>query len=260
MTAIIDEKEFKRDTRKDSVLPEQNAKLRVSGNRWFIVCVLLALGQMGQVAFSKYAFDKANNNKELVYIKLFPDGRSYVGEFVPQDEQLFFRSTIDAALERFLKARYGQQPETIKQDYYEAGIFMSEPLYGNFVSTQAGGFNAAQKAADVMANTKTADRVEIKWGFADHYDKIPAIFNKEAGEVVKSNIYFTSTTRNGQGVIKPNGIKKSILRVQWRLLPKKEMAEHKLEWLRINPIGVEIVDNDVIDDPAAYNSKEDKPQ
>lgn len=257
MTAIADEKEIKKQGGNSDV-PKKNAALNAANNRYLLIIILLILAQFVQTWVSASNFKKAQNNKEIVYVKLYPDGTSDVSEFKPEDEQLYFRSTIDAALERFAKARYGQQPETIRRNYGEAGVFMSDALMNDFVSTQPGGFNASQKAVDIAAD-KNSDRIEVKWGFADHYDRIPAVFEKKAGEVIRSNVYLTITTRNAGGIIKDTPVKK-ILRVQWRLLPKKALSEKKMDWLRINPIGLELVEYDLIDDPAGYNSAEVKAQ
>lgn len=258
MNARLDDKEFQKVERETS-LPKQKADLRADRNRWFTASLFQNLALIIAISFAWYAFKKAENNTELVYVKLYPDGTADIGDFSPEDEQLYFRSTIDAAFERFTKTRYGLQPETIKRDYGEAGVFMSDPLYNDFISTQPGGFNAAQKAAEIAAN-KNSDRVEIQWGFSDHYDKIPAVFDKQNGEMIRSNIYFTKITKTATGLVKPNGTEKLILRAQWRLLPKKELKDRKPDWLRINPVGVEIVQADVIDDPAGYTSEEAKVQ
>lgn len=253
MTSILDDRESRKSGANDTEVPKEVSKLRALNNRYFLIIILLVLGHLVQTWVSNRAFDKAQNNKEVVFVKLLPDGTWHVGEFKPQDEQLYFRSTIDKLLESFAKNRYGVIPETIKRNYGEAGVFMSDAMMADFISTQPGGFNASQKAVDIAAD-KNSDRVDVTWGFADHYDRIPAVFDKKAGEVIRSNIYLTLTKRSGSGLIKANGVEKKILRVQWRLLPKKQLADKKLDWLRVNPIGLEIIESDLIDDPSGYNS------
>ncbi|HDZ58137.1 MAG TPA: conjugal transfer protein [Pseudomonas xinjiangensis] len=257
MTVILDETEIKQ-VQRDTNLPMQKAVLRADRNRWFVVALGLIVALMMMTGFMWYAFDKANNNKELVYIKLYPDGTSDVSEFRPEDEQLYFRSTIDAGLERFIKARFGQQAETIKRDYAEAAVFMSGPLYNDFIGAHEGGYNAPQKAIDIIASAKNADRIEVTWGFSDHYDKIPAVFNNQSGEMIRSNLYFTQTPKTATGLVKPDGVKRLIMRAQWRLLPKRTLAEKTRAWLRINPVGLEIVDYEVIEDPSSYQLTEDE--
>lgn len=258
MTAAMDDKEFTK-TERSSSIPKKNSELRADRNRWFLVVIAM----LGYIGFQQYQnhenFVLAQTNKEVVFVKLYPDGTSDVGEFKPGDETQFFRSTIDSAFELFVKSRYGVQPETVRKDFGIAGVFMSQPMYNSFTSTQDGGFDAAQKATDIEAN-KNADRVEIVWGFADHYDTIPAVFNKKKGEMVRSNIHYTEITKTAAGIVKPGGVKQKIMRAQWRLLTKKELATHSQKWLRVNPVGVEIVQQDVIDDPSANNGPEGKAQ
>ncbi|ENZ3603412.1 TPA: hypothetical protein NH804_006228 [Pseudomonas aeruginosa] len=256
MNARLDDAELQK-VQAQTDKPKQNAQLRAERNRWFVLCLFQVFAVILAVAFAWYGFKKAENNTELVYVKLYPDGTSDVDNFTPDDEQLYFRSTIDQAFETYIKSRYGQQPETIKRDFGMAGVFMSQPMYNDFVSTQPGGFNAAQKAADISIN-KNSDRIEIEWGFSDHYDKIPAVFDKKNGEVIRSNIYFTRITKTATGLVKPNGTEKLILRAQWRLLPKKELSSKKKTWLRVNPVGVEIVQAELIEDPSSFTSAEAK--
>ncbi|MGN9404653.1 hypothetical protein ACTMQQ_28410 [Pseudomonas syringae pv. aptata] len=253
MPVIQDEQELKKAGVSDTEVPREVSKLRVQNNRYFVIILLLIAGHFVQTWVSKVAFDKAQTTKEVVYVKLFPDGNWHVGEFKPEDEQIYFRSTIDRSLESYAKNRYGQLPETVKRNYAEAAVFMSDAMMADFVSTQPGGFNASQRAVDI-ANNKNSDRVEVTWRFADHYDRIPAIFNKKSGEVIRSNVYLTVVTKTSNGLVKQNGVEKKILRVQWRLLPKEQLAEKKQDWLRVNPLGLEIIESDLIDDPAGYNS------
>lgn len=255
MTAILDEQESRKSGATDSEVPREVSKLRALNNRYFLIILLLIAGHFVQTWVSTKAFQKAQNNKELVYVKLYPDGTWHVGEFQPTDNQLYFRSTIDSLLETFAKSRYGQIPETIRRNYGEAGVFMSDAMMADFISTQPGGFNASQRAVDISAD-KNSDRIEVTWGFADHYDRIPAVFEKKAGEVIRSNIYFTLTRKSASGIVKQNGVQKKILRVQWRLLPKKQLAEKKMDWLRLNPIGLEIIQAELIDDPAGNSAPE----
>lgn len=148
---------------------------------------------MGMVTWN--ATNKAANNQELVYVKIYPDGTWDVGKYEPQDEQLFFKSTINSLLDNYLTSRFGVQPETVSRDYGEAATFMAPPLYQEFVGSQDGDFNAVQKAADIQADTNRAQRVNIEWKFADHYDQVSAVFGAEKGTVIRSNIYFKKPQR-----------------------------------------------------------------
>lgn len=249
MTASIDEKAFEQAV-KGSDLPKRAAGLAADRNRWFVAAVLLILAMMFMTALSWHAFNKASNNKEVVYVKLHPNGSWDIADFAPEDEQIFFKSTVDNLLERYLKTRFGVLPETVKRDYAEAATFMAPALYEDFVSSQAGGFNAIQKAADIQDDTRRAERIEIKWKFPDHYDQVAAVFDKEKEQVVRTNVYFKKTTKSASGRVKgePEHL---IARLQWRLLPKTDLQEKSKAWLRANPIGLQIVSQEIITDPSA---------
>lgn len=94
-------------------------------------------------------------------------------------------------------------------------------------------------------------------GFPDHYDSVPGVFGKQKGEVFRSNIYFTTTTKSPSGLVMKDGVKKMTARPR-RLLPKEALEKKSTAWLRANPIGLEIVQADVIEDPAGYKSEEAK--
>ncbi|MEL7385822.1 MAG: conjugal transfer protein, partial [Pseudomonadota bacterium] len=81
--------------------PSLIAQLRAERNRWFLVALasisIIAL----LVLFSWYAFAKAELNQEIVYVKLEPNGAWSVIDYEPEDSQLYFKTTIDASLERY---------------------------------------------------------------------------------------------------------------------------------------------------------------
>ncbi|BES73870.1 hypothetical protein RE428_48880 (plasmid) [Marinobacter nanhaiticus D15-8W] len=256
MTANMDDAAFKAASM-NSDEPKRRSETTVDRNRWFIFSIFLLVLCFFMGAFAWYGFKKSANNTELVWVKLYPDGTWDVSEFKPQDQQLFFKSTVDALLEKYLVKRFGVLPETVKRDYAEAATFMSPSIYQNFVDTQAnGGFDAIQKAADIQADTKRATRIEIEWRFADHYDQVPAVFGKEEGQAIRTNVYFTRTrkTSTGMQIGEPEHL---IARLQWRLLSKQELAQKSQAWLRSNPIGLQIISQDVIDDPAAEQAQKE---
>lgn len=257
MSVVMDEAEQKRAD-SNSKLPAEKAAWRVLNNKLWIFAIFLLLVVIFQNWNNRQAFKEAMHTKELVWIKMGPDGSATVDEFTPGDKPIFYRASVDGVLEKYLTARYGVQPETIRKDYGVAGVFMSEPMYTEFLSTQPGGFNALQRAVDVQANTNSVPRVEVKWGFPDHYDSVPGVFGKQKGEVFRSNIYFTTTTKSPSGLVLKDGVKKMIWRGQWRLLPKEALEKKSTAWLRANPIGLEIIQADVIEDPAGYKSEEAK--
>lgn len=259
MSVVLDETEQKLADRNSKKPAEKAAWLVVNNKLWiFALCLLLI--DVYQGWSNKRAFEAAMHTKEVVWIKMGPGGDSTVESFAPGDKPTFYKASVDSALERYLTSRYGVQPETVKKDYGVAGVFMSQPMYNLFLSTQQGGYNAVQKAADIQANPNSVNRVEIKWGFPNHYDSLPAVFGKEQtpGEMFKSNIYFTEITRSPSGIIVKDGVKQKIWRGEWHFLTQKELGKKSKEWLRANPVGIEIIKADVIDDPAGNEREEAK--
>lgn len=55
-----------------------------------------------------------------------------------------------------------------------------------------------------------------------------------------------------------DGVKQKIWRGEWHFLTQKELGKKSKEWLRANPVGIEIIKADVIDDPAGNEREEAK--
>lgn len=248
MTMSMDDKQLAATSPRSQTV-NRFVSASVDRNRWYFVTVFLSLVICG-LGWGYYNLSKlAQVNRQIVWVKLSPDGTAQVTDFKPSDNQLFYTATVNSLLERFLKSRYGLQPETVKEDYKVADVFLSDPLHLEFVGAQPGQFNAAQKVTDVTANPKAFDRVDIKWSFVDHYDAIDGLFDGKESKVVRSNVYFQRSTRLYGG--QPKGPpERMIARLQWRLVPAETLRAAGNDWLRTNPIGLEIVSYDVIPDPA----------
>ncbi|TXY00534.1 VirB8/TrbF family protein, partial [Vibrio mimicus] len=170
----------------------------------------------------------------ILYVKLERNGGWTVEQYKPQDEQLYFKTTIDSALQSFAISRYKVAPETIDTDWGEASVFMSESLKQEFLDPRR--FNALAKKEELK---KSKLRVEVKVRNIDHFDNVDWSFSPESKiKVVKSNVYFTRTVTNNGKKDEPEAL---VLTVQWHLKPKKEVTKQSNEIIQINPVGVEIV-------------------
>ncbi|MFA1563021.1 hypothetical protein [Aliivibrio fischeri] len=213
----------------------QKAALRAERNRWFAITLSLVFVIFLSLAFSWFAFLKANNNKEIVYVKLAPNGSWSVTDYQPQDAQLYFKTTIDSLLSKYAALRYQINPTTIGIDWSDATYLMGDELHSEFLSKGKGGFNAAQKAAKWA---KSRDSVTIKIRNIEHYDQITATdINGLESEIVRSNLYFTRTKKTMGKVSPPEHL---VLSLQWQLMDKHTLAEQNMDFLRINPIGIQI--------------------
>ena len=209
----------------------QKAALRAERNRWFAITLSLVLVLFLAIAFAWFAFLKANNNKEIVYVKLAPNGSWSIVDYQPQDSQLYFKTTIDSLLSRYATLRYQINPSTIAIDWSDAAIFMGESLKNDFLSSN--GFNAIEKAANIATSRDTVT-IELRDGI-EHYDQITAIqVDGSESNLVRSNIYLTRTTKRMGKSTK----EKLVLSLQWQLMDKYELATQSIEFLRLNPIGI----------------------
>ena len=147
---------------------EDKPLLRVERNRWFVAVLALCAVMALLLMLLWFAFIKAQNNKEVVYVKLEPSGGWSVVNYQPTDAQLFYKTTIDALLQRFALSRYAVTPETIETDWGEASVFMSPDLSAQFLSPQ--GFNALDKVKALRQNGKRAV-ITIERGI-EHYDQV----------------------------------------------------------------------------------------
>jgi len=210
------------------------AQLRAERNRWFITSfgclIVIAL----LVCFSWYAFSKAERNQEIIYVKLEPNGTWSVIEYKPDDDQLYFKTTVDASLERYAIDRYKVDPATIVDDWARAAVFMSPEMESYFLDKQ--GFDAWGKIERIQ---KSNDKANIKIRYVEHYDEVD--WSSPAGEIskaIRSNVYITrTTTTNGH----TNDPEMLVLTVQWRLISKASLVKEPIESIRYNAIGVEIL-------------------
>ncbi|HAS6111704.1 TPA: conjugal transfer protein [Vibrio vulnificus] len=216
--------------------PSLHAQLRAERNRWFVLSwAILALCSL-LVLFCWYAFTKAEINQEIVYVKLEPNGAWSVIDYQPQDSQLYFKTTIDAALERFAIARYQSDPATIESDWGEASVFMSPEMRRQFLAPAPDGFDAWQKIEQVKKSQSLAS-IEIRG--VEHYDQVEyGLEAQTRSKAIRSNLYFTRTMSiNGQKQ-PPEAL---VLTLQWRLVSKSTLTTWPKSHLRVNPIGVEVL-------------------
>ncbi|WP_257214482.1 VirB8/TrbF family protein [Vibrio coralliilyticus] len=228
---VVDETE----TEELEPVKSENANLKAERNRWFVFCLSLVVALVLAVVLLFFAFLKAQTTKEILYVKLMPNGSWSVIDYKPQDKQLYFKTTVDSLLEQFVETRYGINPEKIESDWGEASVFMSPKLKEQFIDKR--GFDALGKIKRIkkLKNTAVISDVDI-----DHYDNIDWTLSDDSTvESVKSNIYFSRQVTVGG---KERPVERLVLSVSWRLLPKKEITEQTKEVIRLNPIGVEVLD------------------
>lgn len=238
--------------------PRRDTSLKVKMN-WWILAFFITLGVVviQNFMFKRYV-DLAQVNKEIVYMKLYPNGSWERTIYRRQDNQDFLPATVDMILKNFAKVRFGLYPPTVQHDYGQVGLYISGPLFQQFIAKkELGGFDAVKKVTDILSNVKNQDVITLKDIWIDHYDSVKARYSSNESEVIRTNMYYTKVTHDSQGRLK--GQEAKILKMQWRLISKEELeqlanqSDEKVNILDYNPIGVEIVDYDEIDDPAGLN-------
>ncbi|MGF1894063.1 conjugal transfer protein [Vibrio campbellii] len=212
------------------------AQLRAERNRWFLMTLASVILIALLILFCWYAFAKAELNQEIVYVKLEPNGAWSVIDYKPEDSQLYFKTTIDALLERYAIARYKSDPATIETDWGEASVFMSPEMRDYFLTPAPQGFDALKKIEQIR-KSKTKAVIDVR--DVEHYDQVDYLSDSgQTSKVIRSNLYFTRTlTVNGQ----KRPPEPLVLSIQWRLVSKKMLTQLPKTHLRINPIGVEIL-------------------
>jgi hypothetical protein len=241
-SVVKDEKTVERNAIETDLIPI----LKAEKNRWHVVAIAM-LAIIAILIFNvNSANERAEMNTEVIYLKMFSDGTWQVAKTSPDNVQDFYATTVDKLLEDYVVARYGLIPATIRRDYGFVLNFLSPALQEDFTSDK--GFNAAQKAADVLSKIDHPS-TEVKVGVKDHYDRSRADFSNGTGEAIRSNIYFTEQKVSVAGVKDPD-IKRYILSITWRLLTPPELKGKTKDYFQANPIGIEIIKQDKYLDPA----------
>lgn len=219
------------------------AVLRTERTYLFIGLAFMALVNVWCVYRSGEAVESAKNTREVVWVKLMADGSREVTDFKPKDQQPVFIRSINADLDHYIKSRYQVHAETISRDYAEAGVFLGQKLFKEF--TDKDGFYAIQVAADIAAKPDSKPRKDISDVRFDHYDLIDGDFSGEKKPVVRTTITWKEEEYKADGTKKPAVPR--MQRITWTLLDRKEISKKSIPWLRLNPLGIEILTKDEID-------------
>ena len=204
----------------------------VERNRWFVVSLMLTGVCMILTAFSWFAFSEAQTNTQVMFVKMKPDGAWENITYDASEPQLFFKTTVDHILANYIEKRFGVIPQTINADYGEVQVFLGDALLKDFLGEDR--FNAPLRAQQAALD-KTS-RTDIKWTFNDHYDEV--VDDNDDPSVVRTNIYFTRTVIKRGDKHLPE---KLMLSIQWQLLTKAKLSHQDSEFIRYNPIGLQII-------------------
>ncbi len=226
--------------------PDNIPGLVVTNNRLLVSNLVLLLAFVGALAYGVVVTYAAKDNEKLIYVKLAPDGTWFIDtRFVHKNETDFFPATIDHLLSSYVVRRFREDPATIRNDYGYALILMDAKL-AQFFKSQSG-FNAAGKAAEIRA-CASCDIKEVEVRNIYHFDIDRLAGGNPDDTAYRTNVYVNEVVRSAADNTVVSR-KRAIITLRWRLTPKAAISRER-KVLMANPIGLKIIEEKVLDDPA----------
>jgi len=221
---------------------DQTAPRLVSINtKLYVVLLLSFVFNIIQGFWINSANKRAETNTELMFVKMFPNGTWDVEYRKSGNEVDFFPLTIDKLIHDYVKARYEVLPDSMRRNYGLALLFMSPGLGNKFVGNGDGQFNAPLKAKEFKERGLTE---LIKIRLVDHYDVSNGNFVRGNSDIYRTNVFIERTTENSEGQRQGDPVFE-VIGLHWRVKSIKELEKLTAEELRANPIGVEIIRDDI---------------
>jgi len=265
--AVADRRELRAEVRERSVTPKEliaqlktgqpleGALLVVERTRWMAACLLaLLVATISLVAYIN-ANKQLQNNKELIYVRMHENGTWDVDFPEATRAVEFLPATIDSLISQFVIRRFQEIPYTIRYDYGFAQLFLDYKSAKAFLDPTQG--NAVQRAAAIKDCTKCTEKhIEVRT--IDHSSSERTEFGKVPGQLYRTTVFIREVSKDERGQIVGTPQMK-IVPIHWRLMSKKEIEATVKEkdgttWLRNNPIGLQILDYQLLDDPSDTNS------
>mgnify|MGYP006909077044 CR=1 FL=1 len=230
----------------------RDAKLATDRNWWALLSAALLAVVFFLLVDNKSLREELTYKYDVAWVKMYKNGTWDI-EFNDSDRaREALPATIDAILAKWVESRFSEKKHSIRFDYGEANLFLSEELSSYFVSNQ--GFNAPQVAADVSTCAVCPD-IQYRAGVIDHFDSGETTFNSQPGTLYRSTVFAERAVKWPTTVAdKKDSTEERKIRIDWRLMSPEEIKlrvnqKGGEEWLRVNPIGLEIIDYDELYDP-----------
>lgn len=222
------------------------AMARAAENRWFYV----ALASLALACVTTYGWHQADKrfaeNVRVAYVKLAPNGTSFV-EYEENGKPVdFYKTTVEGKLAEWVEKRYSKRKSTITTDYGFAHLMMSTELQNDFMVNE----KAATVAAEVTACANCTQK-EMKIRDIQSIDKdlVPGSSTRQQYNTL---VFAIERTRESSGTV--TCINK-IVTLLWTFRPMKEIV-NKRDELRYNPLGQEIIRSSIRDDPTKVSDQE----
>lgn len=226
--------------------PDNAPGLATTNNRLLLINLALLLAFLGALAYGVIMTNAARDNEKLIYVKLAPDGTWFIDAgFAHKDETDFFPATIDHLLRGYVERRFRVDPATVRNDYGYALALMDSKLARFFKSPS--GFNAAARAAEIRA-CRNCEVQEVEVRNIYHFDVDRLAGGNPNDTTYRTNVYVNELFRSAADDA-VTARKRAIITLRWRLAPKREIPRDR-NALMANPIGLKIIEEKVLDDPA----------
>jgi len=234
--------------------PYEIPLVSVDRNRWFVATIVIAC-LFALLLFDYFRLRQDRSDVDIAWVKIYPNA-SYEVQFDElQNKPEFFNSTIDSLIGKFVEYRFKKNPNTIRSDYGIVLNFMSAIMQRDFVtSIEEGGYGAAKVASDVIECGNQCEILNINIGTIEHYEKAK-VGDKQG--FYRTNVYITEKFIVAGSVAREI---KSIVALQWRIQTKGQimakfagtnLSNNMLKYLRINPLGLEILEVKKYEDPTS---------
>ena len=229
------------------------AMARADRVRWFYICIFLSIA----LIITMYGWYQANerfaSNIQVAWVKLDPSG-GYTVQF--QNERTpteFYQATIDTKLQEFIELRYAKKRATIATNYLEMVALLSATLRQDFIKN----YQPLKVATEFVACT-VCEEVTIKVNYINHFGQRPAYNAVGQGRknIYSTWIFFTETSVSADGTVTAQTNRVAALK--WTFRPKNEILNQK-NWLQVNPLGMEIVELSLRNDPTPPGVSRDEP-
>lgn len=226
--------------------PDNIPGLVVTNNRLLAGNLVLLLAFICALAYGIAVTVMAKNNEKLIYVKLSPEGTWFIDtRFAHKDETDFFPATIDHLLSNYVTRRFREDPATVRNDYGFALVLMDQTLARHFKSPS--GFDAAGRAARIRA-CSGCDTREVEVRNIYHFDMDRLAGGNPDDASYRTNVYINEFLRSAadHSVLET---RRTIVTLRWRLTPRRALSRDR-NVLMANPIGLKIIEEKVLDDPA----------
>lgn len=264
VTAIDERKALREEVLERSVTPRELLKqlktgqpldvpkLSVERNYWMVACLLALVVALVSLWGYISANSKMQNNKELIYVRVKENGTWDINFAESTRATEFLPATVDSIIHQWVTRRFQEVPHTVRYDYGFVQLFMSPQLSKAFVDPAQG--NAVAHAAEIKDRIKGGEKhIEIRT--IDHTSGEKTEFGKVQGQLYRSTVFIREVIKDERGTIQGTP-KLKIVPIHWRLMSKKEIEaavqqDGGVLWLRNNPIGLQIIEYSILDDPSS---------